>query len=87
MPAAIELLYHFSHDASGTVVSLRLTLPDKTNPEIESISSLFLGAHWIEREVHELMGVNFIGNNDQAKHLLLPEDWPAGAYPLRKNFI
>ena len=87
IPAGIELLYHFSHDPGGTVISFRLLLADKKKPEIESIASLFRGAHWIERETHELMGVVFTGNPDQARHLILPEDWPAGSYPLRKDFI
>jgi NADH:ubiquinone oxidoreductase subunit C len=87
MPQGIEMLYHFSHDLSGTVISFRLLIADKAKPSIESISPLFIGSRWIEREVHELMGVNFTGNSEQAKHLLLPDDWPGGVFPLRKDFI
>jgi len=42
------------------------------------------GALWIEREMHELLGVNFPGHPN-LKKLLLPDDWPDGVYPLRKG--
>ena len=79
----IELLYHFSFDSSGTIVSLR-TLIDKNNPEIESVTPIIKGAEWIEREIHELLGVNF-RNHPNLKRLLLFEDWPEGKYPLRRE--
>jgi len=79
----IEILYHFSFDSSGTIVSLR-TLVDKKNPEIESITPIIKGAEWIEREIHELLGVNF-RNHPNLKRLLLFEDWPEGKYPLRRE--
>lgn len=79
----IEILYHFSFDSSGTIVSLR-TLIDKNNPEIESITPLIKGAEWIEREIHELLGVNF-RNHPDLKRLLLFEDWPEGKCPLRRE--
>ena len=79
----IELLYHFSFDSSGTIVSLR-TLIDRDNPEIESVTPVIKGAEWIEREIHELLGVDFI-NHPNLKRLLLFEDWPEGKYPLRRE--
>ena len=79
----IEILYHFSFDSSGTIISLR-TLVDKKNPEIESVTPIVKGAEWIEREIHELLGVNF-RNHPNLKRLLLFEDWPEGKYPLRRE--
>jgi len=79
----IEILYHFSFDSSGTIVSLR-TLVDRKNPEIESVTPIIKGAEWIEREIHELLGVNF-RNHPNLKRLLLFEDWPEGEYPLRRE--
>ena len=78
----IEILYHFSFDSSGTIISLR-TLLDRNNPEIESITPIIKAAEWIEREIHELLGVNF-RNHPNLKRLLLPEDWPEGKCPLRR---
>ena len=79
----IEILYHFSFDSSGTIISLR-TLVDKKNPEIESVTPIVKGAEWIEREIHELLGVNF-RNHPNLKRLLLFEGWPEGKCPLRRE--
>jgi NADH:ubiquinone oxidoreductase subunit C len=82
----IEILYHFSYDPSGIVVTIRTLLKDKNDAHIDTITSVTRGAWWIEREIHELFGVGFDGNGD-LRPLLLPEDWPKGVYPLRKDFI
>ena len=59
---------------------------DKEDPRIDTITGLTRSAWWIEREMHELFGIHFDGNPD-LRTLLLPDDWPEGVYPLRKNFI
>ena len=81
---AVELLYHFADDSSGAIISVRVTLSDKMNLKINSISDIFIGASWIEREIHELLGVDFPGN-DNLKHLLLKDDWPKDDFPLRHD--
>jgi len=83
-PDAIEILYHFSHDASGRMITLRTLIRDKDNPQIDSIALIIKGAEWIEREIWELLGVNFKGHPN-LKRLLLTEDWPEGKYPLRQE--
>ena len=83
-PAGIEILYHFSHDPQGKMISLRTLIADKKNPQMPSIVSIIRGAEWIEREIWELLGVDFIGHPD-LRHLLLIDDWPQGKYPLRKE--
>lgn len=83
-PAGIEILYHFSFDRSGEIFSLRVLIEDKKKPEIDSLTSVFVAAEWIEREIWELLGVNFIGHPN-LKHLLLIDDWPEGKYPLRHD--
>lgn len=81
-----EILYHFTKDDIGSVLSLRVTLHDKNDPHIDSITPFLKGAEWIEREMHELFGIEFDGHPNM-KPLLLPDDWPQGVYPLRKDFI
>ena len=83
-PQGIEILYHFSFDKTGQIVSARVLIEDKKSPRIDSIAPLFKGAEWIEREMWELLGVNFIGHPN-LKRLLLTEEWPEGKYPLRHN--
>jgi len=83
-PDFLEVVYHFSNDPAGEVYSVRVSLDDKIKPEIQSISPIFPGAEWIEREIWELFGINFIGHPN-LKRLLLADDWPEGDYPLRNK--
>jgi len=80
----MEILYHFTVEDINLVISLRVRLP-KTKLEIDSLTGVFVAAQWIEREIHELLGINFVGH-PQLKRLLLPEDWPEGVHPLRKDY-
>lgn len=79
----IELMYHFAHDADGSILTVRVYL-DREAPAVDSLSGLLKGAWWVEREIHELLGVTFNGH-PEPKHLLLSDDWPAGDYPLRQK--
>ncbi len=80
---AIEILYHFSIDEIGLIVSLRVIL-EKPDPEVQSLTGMMKCAEWIEMEIHEMLGVDFKGHPN-LKHLLLKEDWPKGNYPLRRD--
>lgn len=82
-PDKIEIMYHFDLDRLGLIVTLR-TYISKDKCEIESLLPIMKGAEWIEREIHELFGVEF-KNHPNIKPLLLPDDWPKGEYPLRKE--
>jgi Ni,Fe-hydrogenase III component G len=82
--ASMEMLYHFSDDAAGKTLTLRVFLEDRNKPSVKSITPLIIGAEWIEREIHELYGVVFEGHPN-LKHLLLGEDWPEGSYPMRND--
>jgi len=80
---AIEILYHFSFDKLNKVVSFR-TFIEKDNLSINSIAQIIKGAEWIEREIHDLLGVDFKGHPNLAP-LLMSEDWPKDKHPLRKD--
>ncbi|MBU0951644.1 MAG: NADH-quinone oxidoreductase subunit C [Elusimicrobia bacterium] len=82
--SGFEILYHFSYDKTGEVVTLRVFLNEKEKPEIDSITPLFVGAEWIEREMCEMLGINF-RNHPNLKKLLLDSSWPDGKYPLRQT--
>ncbi len=79
----IEILYHFAFYELPQVLSLRVSIP-KENPEIESIAPFLKAGEWIEREMAELFGIRFL-HHPNLKKLLLPEDWPEGKYPLRRD--
>jgi len=79
----MEILYHFSFDQEGTFVTLRAKL-DIEKPEIDSISDVIIAAKWIEREMHELLGIYFKGNQDMGG-FLLSQDYKGRKFPLRKS--
>jgi ech hydrogenase subunit E len=78
----IEVLYHFCSGAA--IVTLRLRLP-RHNPVVASVCSLLPSASLYERELMEMLGVEVRGTPDPNR-LFLPDDWPHGVYPLRKDF-
>ena len=80
----MEILYHFTLEEINLLISFRVKL-DKSKPEIDSLTSLFEAANWIEREIHEMLGINFKGHPD-LRRLLLPDDWPEGVYPLKCDY-
>jgi len=82
-PQGMEILYHFSFDKLNKIVTFKVLIP-KENCEVESISILIPGASWIEREITELLGVEFLHHPDP-RRLLLADDWPSGDYPLRQK--
>ena len=78
----MEIVYHFALDKVATVLSVMARI-DKESLEIESLTQLFKAADWVEREMHELLGIKFL-NHPDLSHLLLDDDWPEGNYPLRR---
>ncbi len=78
-----EILYHFSHDPTGVIYSVRIFAP-KDDPKVTSLASWLPAAEWIEREIHELLGVDFEGHPNLIP-LLTAEDWPRDRHPLRRG--
>ncbi|MFC1844686.1 NADH-quinone oxidoreductase subunit C [Thermodesulfobacteriota bacterium] len=78
----LEAVYDFSHFDELCRVVIR-TRTDRNNPEIPTISNIYQGANWHERETHDFFGIKFIGHPN-LEPLLLPED--ADFHPLLKDF-
>ena len=82
MGEEIELIYHIAYE-NAIELSIKTRVP-KEDPKIATIIDLYPPAGIYEREVHDLLGVMFEGNPDLSP-LLLPDNWPKGVYPLRKD--
>jgi membrane-bound hydrogenase subunit beta len=78
----IEILYHFF--CQGVAISLRTSVP-KANPVIDTITPIIPGAILYEREIQDLLGLK-VKDHPDPRRLILPEDWPEGVYPLRKDY-
>ena len=78
-----ELIYHFALDPERLIVSVRIRLLLE-HPATISLCHLTKAAEFIEREIHEMFGIQFPGH-PHLNPLLLPEDWPSGNCPLRRE--
>jgi len=79
----IQVVYHlFSYRHRHRFV-LKVDA-SRDNPVVQSVASVWSHAEWQEREVFDLLGVQFTGHPD-LRRLLMPEDWPG--HPLRKDFV
>jgi Ni,Fe-hydrogenase III component G len=79
----MEALYHFC--AGAAVVTLRVRIP-RDQAALPSICDVLPPASFYERELREMMGVEVVGLTN-LDHLFLPDDWPDGVYPLRKDAV
>ncbi len=79
---AFELLYHFASPV--VAINVRTELP-KAAPRVASICGVIPGAVLYEREIQEMFGIAVEGIPD-GRRLNLPDDWPDGQYPLRKDW-
>jgi membrane-bound hydrogenase subunit beta len=78
-----SLMYHMAKP-DGTVLSIKTSAP-KEKPVFETVSKYFPDADIYEREVMDLFGVTVTGL-PPGKRYPLPDDWPEGQYPLRKDW-
>ena len=80
-----EVHYHFSYDQTGCIITVKAFIRDREKPSIESIAPFLPGAEWIEREIHDILGIDF-KNHPDMRRLILADDWPEGVYPMRKEY-
>lgn len=77
----IEALYQFCSGAE--TLTLRVML-DRTAPTLPSICAIIPSANVLEWELSEMFGITIAGSQNP-KHLYLPDEWPEGVYPMRKD--
>lgn len=74
--------YHLYSIPKNHRLRLRVWVEDP-DEGVETVTTVWPIANWLEMEVWDLMGINFQGNNN-LRRLFLPEDWQG--HPLRKDY-
>lgn len=76
------VVYHLYSIPKSHSITLKVDA-GRDDPWVPSVSELWPGANWHEREAYDLYGIRFEGHPD-LRRILLPEDWPG--HPLRKDY-
>jgi membrane-bound hydrogenase subunit beta len=77
------IMYNLANE-SGIMLNLELRIP-KQEPLINTITGIFINADIYERELVDLFGITVEGLAP-GKRYPLPDGWPEGQYPLKKDF-
>lgn len=75
--------HHFAFDADHLLSSILTRIPPE-KPAFDSITDDVPAANWAEREIRDLYGLEPLGHR-YLKRLVLPDGWPEGVHPLRKD--
>jgi NADH-quinone oxidoreductase subunit C len=85
-----EVVYHLHSIERNQRLRIKCRLsgnsgadPHPGDPEIESVTAVWRGANWYEREVYDMFGIRF-RNHPNLVRILMPVDWEG--YPLRKDY-
>jgi len=78
----MQLLVRIVNSETHLGINVKADVPNDSYT-IESISSVFAGANWHEREAHEMFGIGFTGHPD-LRNMYLPTDFEG--FPMRKDF-
>jgi NADH:ubiquinone oxidoreductase subunit C len=82
--ATMQVVYHFWSPLSGDWLRVIADGLSREDPRIASITFLWNGAEWAEREAYDMFGIVFEGNRD-LRRIYMPADYVG--FPLRKDFL
>lgn len=80
----LEVVWHLRALARRRFLRIKVELSPRGPLEVDSITDLYSGADWLERECFDMFGVRFLGHPD-LRRLLMWEGYREG-HPLRKDF-
>jgi len=80
---SFRLIYHLSHDC-GIVLNAAVHAP-RENPVFDTASDIYKGGVLFELEARNLLGLTINGIPEDIRYPL-PDSWPQGQYPLRKDW-
>ena len=77
-----EVVYHLRNLDENKRIRVKIQVNE--NEEVDSITSIYKGANWLEREVYDMFGIKF-KNHPNLERILLWDEFPG--HPLRKDFF
>lgn len=81
-PVRFSVVYHLFSLKHNFRLAIKIDI-DESDPEADSICSIFRAANWQEREVYDMYGISF-NNHPDLRRMYMPEEFEY--YPLRKEF-
>ena len=81
-PERFEVVANFLSHSRRERLRARIQLPENAL-SIASLNTLYPGSDFLEREVYDMFGIEFVGHPDLSR-ILMPEDWVG--HPLRKDY-
>lgn len=78
-----EVAYHLYSTAANHELLIKARV-DRNAPSVPSVSEVWSGALWHERETFDLFGVTFVGHPD-LRRIMMTDDWIG--HPLRKDYV
>jgi NADH-quinone oxidoreductase subunit C len=77
------VVYHLFSTTRHDYLRVAADCPDDAEPSVPTVTSLWPGANWHEREVYDMFGIKFAGHPD-LRRILMWDEYPH--FPLRKEF-
>ncbi|BFH10794.1 hypothetical protein J6TS7_41120 [Paenibacillus dendritiformis] len=78
----LEVVYYLINLSTKAEAAVHVKT-DREQPSIASVTPIWPTANWCEREVYDLLGIDFPGHPD-LRRIMMPDDWVG--HPLRKDY-
>ena len=83
-PEGFGVIYHLTSTKFSHIIVLRTITPNREAPSLDTVCDLWKTADFLEREVYDLLGINF-KNHPDLRRIFLDEHWVG--HPLRKDYV
>jgi NADH-quinone oxidoreductase subunit C len=80
----MQVVYHLWSETTGDWLRVITDGLSREDPRAPSVTFLWKGAEWMEREAYDMFGITFEGNRD-LRRIYMPPDYTS--FPLRKDFL
>ncbi len=77
-----EIVYHLRNLDENVRIRIKIEVDD--NEEVDSLTSIYKGANWLEREVYDMFGIKF-RHHPNLERIIMWDNFPG--HPLRKDFF